>query len=142
MENINMENMNKGLGNINDNDVFNGKLVIKEYNFFNLGNVKILYPNQEDIEYLLGVMIKSATANDEGEININIDIYDIVYEIMPLVTNIDVSEVTKENIEHYIEIAHPEFLEVVNDISVIIKSLSDLFAKVVLDKTQENKTKE
>lgn len=137
-----MDNINKNLGNINDNDVFNGKLVIKEYNFFNLGNVKILYPNQEDIEYLLGVMIKSATANDEGEININIDIYDIVYEIMPLVTNIDVSEVTKENIEHYIEIAHPEFLEVVNDISVIIKSLSDLFAKVVLDKTQENKTKE
>lgn len=137
-----MDNINKNLGNINDNDVFNGKLVIKEYNFFNLGNVKILYPNQEDIEYLLGVMIKSATANDEGEININIDIYDIVYEIMPLVTNIDVSEVTKENIEHYIKIAHPEFLEVVNDISVIIKSLSDLFAKVVLDKTQENKTKE
>jgi len=137
-----MDNINKNLGNINDNDVFNGKLVIKEYNFFNLGNVKILYPNQEDIEYLLGVMIKSATANDEGEININIDIYDIVYEIMPLVTNIDVSEVTKENIEHYIKIAHPEFLEVVNDISVIIKSLSDLFAKVVLDKTQENKAKE
>jgi|LGOV01.1.fsa_nt_gb hypothetical protein len=128
---------NNNIGNINDNDIFNGKLVIKEYDFFNLGNVKVLYPNQDDMEFILELMITSAKADDKGMINIDIDIFDTVYKIMPRLTNIDVSDVTKENIEHYVKIGHPELLEIVNDIANIVKSFSDLFAKVILDKAKE-----
>lgn len=130
-----MEKLNK-LHNIEDNEIFNGKMVIKQYDFFKLGNVKILYPNQEDINYLLEIMLES-TKTENDEIEIDIDIYTIVYKIMPLVTNIDVTDVTKDDIQHYVEIGHPELLEVINDISIIIESLTDLFKKVITEVTKK-----
>lgn len=130
-----MEKLNK-LHNIEDNEIFNGKMVIKQYDFFKLGNVKILYPNQEDINYLLEIMLES-TKTENDEIEIDIDIYTIVYKIMPLVTNIDVTDVTKDDIQHYVKIGHPELLEVINDISIIIESLTDLFKKVITEVTKK-----
>jgi hypothetical protein len=139
-----MSNLNKddkevtNLNKIDDTGVFNGRMILKEYDFFSMGNVKILYPSQEDINDILTIMTKSAVVDEESrEIVIDLDIYKIVYELLPIVTNIDVSDVTRDNIKHYVDIGHPEFLEVVNDVSAIVNSLAELFHSILNDKLKK-----
>lgn len=116
------------LKNLADSEVFNGKLVVKEYDFYELGNVKILYPNDEDIKSIVSLMFKMAKADEEtGEVWIEFNVTEIIHDLIPMLTNIDTSDVTEEDINKIIKNGHPEITKIIDDISEIVKAMSDIF---------------